>query len=253
MITFNDLNRYLDPAILANGGAFPDVKVRHIYGRNPDVQSGTVPEDIWNAGGLYTGFPSQLETIQVFSSSANDTGAGSGARTFIVNGLDANYREITETFVLNGTTPVVSTQMFTRANMTRVITAGSDGSNAGTITVRHSTTTANIFSSTPIGTNHSHTAMYTVPEGYTGFLFCQSLGVRGAVSTSIDGHIMFQAYGEAAFDAQHFTASSGFQWRLANYGGLRIEPRTDIFWRISAVTGAAADVVCDYDMVLVRC
>lgn len=59
------------------------------FGRNPDVDTGA-SEDIWNGGGLYTGFPTtgSAEPLGVASSSANDTAAGTGAITASANNLD---------------------------------------------------------------------------------------------------------------------------------------------------------------------
>lgn len=72
-------------------------------GRNPDVDTANVPEDIWNLGGVYTGFPtSEPETVQVFSSNAGDTGVLT--ITYLPTATSTAY--VQGTVTLNGTTPV---------------------------------------------------------------------------------------------------------------------------------------------------
>ena len=45
------------------------------FGRNPDVDTATTPEDLWNGGGEYTGFNATAnENIEVFSSDVDDQG-----------------------------------------------------------------------------------------------------------------------------------------------------------------------------------
>jgi hypothetical protein len=45
------------------------------FGRNPDIDTGTAPEDIWNGGGNYTGFNATAnQNIEVFSSDVDDQG-----------------------------------------------------------------------------------------------------------------------------------------------------------------------------------
>lgn len=141
----------------------------HAFGRNSDIDTASGFEAIWNGGGAYTGFnATAAETVEVFSSSASDTSAGVGARTARLFGLDSDYLEQTEDITLNGVTPVVSTKSFIRCHEVQVLTGGSSGENVGTITVRQSATTANVFAVMPIGYNRSMIAAYTIPANKQG-------------------------------------------------------------------------------------
>lgn len=46
----------LDGILISTGGV-PGVSAVSKFGRNPDIDTATVPEDVWAAGGLCTGFP----------------------------------------------------------------------------------------------------------------------------------------------------------------------------------------------------
>lgn len=140
------------------------------FGRNPDIDTGTAPEDIWNGGGEYTGFPDETETLEIFSSSNEDSSGGLGARTVTIsNLLDENFNEMPNvTVTLNGTTPVsLGTQSYHRASRMFVETAGALNSNQGTLTLRHTTTTSNVFAVMPTNLNQTQIFAYTVPAGKT--------------------------------------------------------------------------------------
>lgn len=54
---------------------FPDVRLNKKFGRNSDIDVGSTPEDVWNGGGLYTGFNCiAAEQLEFFSSDATDEG-----------------------------------------------------------------------------------------------------------------------------------------------------------------------------------
>lgn len=79
----------------------------------------------------YLSVPSQL---QVSSISTSDVFVGSGARTVEIIGLDGAWLPITETVLLQGTTPVLTARSdWFRINTMQVLTAGSDGNNVGEI------------------------------------------------------------------------------------------------------------------------
>ena len=246
------------------------------FGRNHDVDSGSVPEDVWNGGGNYTGHNATAnENLQTFSSSAADVGTlvSSGtvtstatdklidsAATFITDGVavgdvvlndsEGTYGSITsidsETqvtvfrmldgsvgqfdnitgdnyriattgstgaavvkwtrvlnsdyerqgnyfVILNGTTAVTTTGDFYRLSRGTVILAGSGGANAGTITARQATTTANVFAVMPIARNQTLIAADTVPKDEV-FLI-ENLGCRmtTANGTAEGGVVTFVA------------------------------------------------------------
>ncbi len=150
-------------------GDIPNYDIGVKFGRNADLDTGTIPEDVWHGGGIYTGQPENYtpETVTVVSDSTDDAAAGTGARTVRIIGLktDTSEEYESEDFTLNGTTPVTSSNSWWRINRAYVLTAGSGGKNAGIISVIPSTTTANVMVRLPATFNQSHIAALTVPHG----------------------------------------------------------------------------------------
>ncbi len=187
-------------------GKISNTSVFAKWGRNEAISSGT-PEDIWDGGGNYTGFATILESgnaekMEIFSSAAADAAAGTGARTVEISNLlddDGNLMP-PQTVTLNGTTPVEidATQTYARASRMKVLTAGSGGANAGTLTLRHVTTTANIFAKMPIGYNQTQIACYTVPVGYKLLInkIYAGANLSGGSAQNVEGALVMRPFGE---------------------------------------------------------
>jgi hypothetical protein len=95
---------------------------------NPAI--GATEETLWDEGGRYV-FPVSASVMSLSSTSALDTAAGTGARTVLVSGLDADWKEITDTVTLNGTAAVNTAKAFFRINRLDVVSAGSTKVNQG--------------------------------------------------------------------------------------------------------------------------
>jgi hypothetical protein len=107
---------------------------------------GTTPQTITTAvtaGSAYV-YPAAATVMKVSSSSANDTSAGTGARTILVAGLDANYASQSETITLSGQTAVNTVNSYLRITYTELLTTGSGNGQAGTIYIGTGTVTAGV-------------------------------------------------------------------------------------------------------------
>lgn len=140
-----------------------------VVGYNADVDTGTVPEDIVGNGGqaYLPSSATAAASVNIASSSTADTAAGTGARTIRIEGLTTDYVPFTEDVTLNGTTNVNPTNDIFRINRAYVLTAGSGGTNAGTITIADGSGT---FTTILAGEGSSLYAVYTVPAGHVGYL-----------------------------------------------------------------------------------
>jgi hypothetical protein len=142
-----------------------------VFGFNPDVD--TTQVTVWPLPSLIT-FPVAALQMTVSSTNANDTSAGTGARTVVVEGLDANYNEVTETVTLNGQTPVTMTASLLRVNYAYVAAAGSGNSAAGDIYIGTGTVTLGVPATTydiiKFDYNTTITGSYTVPAGYSAYV-----------------------------------------------------------------------------------
>lgn len=124
-----NLNDYLDSVsrgdIVGDGVVF-------LSGKNPDINGSA--EDLWSEGGSLV-YLSSAETMEVASSSAADTSAGTGARLLFISGTDDDSVSIFEVVAMDGTSNVTTANAYKRINSSIVFTVGSGETNAGTITL----------------------------------------------------------------------------------------------------------------------
>ncbi len=145
----------------------------HKFGNNPDIDTASGFEDIWNGGGHYTGQdPTSQERVEIFSDNINDNGITNltGGHTIRIRGLDENYTQIEEILTLDGTTPVLSNLSYLRLYRARILTAGNSSWNEGIITIRQSVTTANIFVVMPAEEGSTLIAAFTTPANTNSFM-----------------------------------------------------------------------------------
>ena len=158
-------------------GQIPGHSIIHVFGYNPDVD--TVEETIWPIDGIL-GHPASPAIMTISSTSANDTAAGTGARTVQVLGVNGTGGLVSEIVVLNGQTPVSTTHAYDAIERLVVLSVGSGGANAGLIYAGTGAVTAGVpavpYSAIGVGENVSIVGHWTCPAGVTGYL------VRGSIS-----------------------------------------------------------------------
>ena len=162
-------------------GLITDVSRVALLGDNADIDTATVPEDVW--GGSVLGIlnaidhklvqiPSSAVATEIVSDNANDTAAGTGLRTLIVNYLDSTYTNKTVTITMNGTTPVAMPENIMAVNiMIRSTTGTFGGTNLGNISLRAVGGLGATYGFIEVGTGFSRTTLYTVPLGYSLIIY----------------------------------------------------------------------------------
>jgi hypothetical protein len=145
-------------------GLIEDFSAVGQYGYNPSVSTSFVT--IWGGSGNYV-YPTTAHTITATSS---NTGADNGG-TILVNGLDSNYNQISETITIGGS---ASTNTFIRVFSARMLTATTGNANVGDISILNNSLTVAIIRAT-YGSNLS--AVYTVPANKRAFIISASIGM----------------------------------------------------------------------------
>jgi hypothetical protein len=161
------------------------------FGRNSNVNISS--QDIWSAGATWVA-PTAARLHNIKSTNANDTAAGSGARTVLITGLDSAYAVQSETITLNGTTNVPTVNTYTMINDMVVSTTGGDATNDGVITATAAvdlTVTAQINT----GIGQAQSAIYQVPAGFTGYILDMNVSVQAASTANISVDLLVQESG----------------------------------------------------------
>jgi hypothetical protein len=210
-------------------GEIPNHRSVVVFGYNPDVDTSEVT--VWPLPSIIT-HPATAIQIKVSSTSANDTTAGTGARTVVIEGLSNAYEEISETVILNGQTEVLTTKLFRRINYAYVATAGSTNSAVGDIYMGTGTVTAGvpatIYNIIKYDYNNTVTGHYTIPAGYTAYL-SQGLFSAGQISgsTQIRGRLITTSVNNIRYTTAVTTVNNGSADYVFEYP-VRIPEKTDI-------------------------
>lgn len=223
-----------------------------IFGRAPAAGTSLLNVNEFNQlQDLGAIFPTAF-ALDVSSSSATDTAAGTGARTVEIAGLDFNGLPLLETVTLNGQTVVTTTKAFWRVFGAQVLTVGTNRRNAGDIYIVKTGTGGTYTSGVPgtltsalikilINENYGSSGFFTAPRGCQFKLEYWRQGSR----VQVGKHMIFKAAERTvpimpATMLLSFDAPVGVAVRLEEAGNVFINELEDIYFR--CLMGAASGV-----------
>jgi len=137
------------------------------FGFNNGVDSAS-PEVIASFGGTFTPLAA-ASTLDIVSSDAADTSAGTGARTLLITGLDANRRTQNEFVTMNGTTTVTTANTYLGVNRALVFSSGSSQTNEGTISIT-ATTGGSDQAEIPLGNSVTQQVIFFNQDGFESMI-----------------------------------------------------------------------------------
>src|SRR5210317_1995610 len=132
---------------------------RNIFGYQVAVTTSFIPA--WEFASVYA-YPGSAITMTVTSASASDNG-----KTLLIQRLDANYAEITDTVTINGGGDINTNKPFFRINDV-ILTSGTI--NVGLITIQNTGKTVK-YAGIRAGDGRSQASTYTVPANKEFYLY----------------------------------------------------------------------------------
>jgi len=137
-------------------------------GTNPSIDTLSDPEDVIGSGGAYAGQPAADagEVVEILHPNGADNSSSTGIQQVRIYGLKTATSTEYESEIVELTgvaTDSVST--WWRVVECNGVAFGSGNTNAGTVTLRNKTTTANIFGVMQVGTGRFQNAVWTTPYG----------------------------------------------------------------------------------------
>ena len=226
----------------------------HKFGNNPAIGASST-EDI-----IFQGTIEWLQaatTVRIKSGgNTNDTAAGSGAQQVIIEGLDEDWNEASETLATNGSSASsATTTTFIRINRAYVGNVGTySGSNTGSIVIENSAGGTDLMT-IEADRGQTQSSAYTIPAGKTGYL--TRLQVDSATAKASD--VRFFQRRNADDVTTPFTGKRLIQAMVGITGTSVIKfdaypsypARTDIWATGTTASGGAGQVGVDYDLILV--
>ena len=251
------MSLYPPQELLLALNAFPGITRISLRGRNAAISSAA--ETVWGPGATFAQMTSAT-ALEAVSSSANDTSAGTGARTIIVRGLDSNYLPVTQTVTLNGVTPVALTTNLVAVNRVSVATAGSGLTNAGTIDVRTvsgSTIKKQISTGPTLGLGLDADFVFTIPSGYVGVLRKVSWSatlVTGDITVYLQTTTSTGTIQSTRGASKSSLSNTGFNTAIGeiDFGVGLILAAKDLLELRAIVSAGAGDLVAMADLILVN-
>lgn len=234
-----------------------------VSSRNPSVGTGIT--DIWTIGGNRVWLEADT-AMEMLSSDANDTIAGTGARTIIVQGIQLDGTVVNQVVDMDGVTPVALITDIARINNMLVTSTGTyasttAGGNIGTITLRTvagPVSQAEILVEDTVPDSQAQTSHFSVKAGVTAYILGFRIGVDGNKDATLLLNIR-QNYDNvsAPFDAPitvaRFDGLTGLNAikPFAPIGGVVLLPEKTDIWFSALTSAGTSSVTVQYQLLLV--
>ena len=195
-------------------------------------------------------FPGSALTMQLVSTAAGDTAS------ITIVGLDANYNDLSEVLVLNGTTNVPTVNQYFRINSIFVSTGSATNptgvvslSNGGVVYAQINT---GVFNAVTSSLGRSQMAVYTVPAGYTFY------GYRYGAYSSFNGnsanYTTYRAITNSSSGVQQLIVQTPFNttYEVKRHFPFPYAEKTDLRFQIASSAATAAVVSINIGGVLIK-
>ena len=215
-------------------------------GLNLDIDTATVPQDLWTSGGVYTGFVTTAAAAELVVAGAD---TGTVYYSYMATDTDLDYTFGTKAITGAGTYALGHN--IWRCNFMYFV-ASTEVFNVGLMTIRHVATPTNIFCTILAGYSQSYCAAYTVPYNSAIYLDRINGSVRGSATGSLDGFIYYKAYGESPRLRFPFELQFGTLYFDDIDYLVRIPSRTDIMPRVITSSANNLSAKISYRLIKVK-
>ena len=198
-------------------GQIPGHSVLHKFGAVPSMSINTTGT-IWDIND--TLYPwsalTSAGTLTVDRASASDAN-----KIITIQGLDANYKQISENVTLTNATGNATTQSFIRVY--RAFMHNGSAANVGNIDIKISTT---IIARITAGKSQTLMGVYTVPAGYSLYLTQGVMSVQSGADAT--GNFFVRYGGESAFRIAHTFEVASAEYFYAFHAPFKLPEKSDV-------------------------
>ena len=194
---------------------------------------GTSEATIWPKNTAYS-FPSSASVMTLYSTSVLDT-----SQLVLVDGLDANYAEVSEVLMLNGQTGRQSVNQYFRINGMTVLTdspAGDIAFGTGTALLG---VPSNTYAFIKAGDNMTQATVYTVPSGYTLRIASGSISAGASTGSHNVTAKFYSRINGVRYLTSLITVANNFQF-FPYTPNVEVPEKTDIYNNVLTDGGTAS-------------
>lgn len=238
--------RPIDYNLAVSDGKFSGRSFTIKDGINPDIDTGTTPEDTWGGGGTYTGFPSAAEEGQIVVSGAD---TGTVYYSYMASSTDTDY-------TLGSRAIAGAGDYDLGHNVWRCNYAYFDSgsaANVGNITIRQKITTSNIFCQILAAQGQTFCGAYTVPYGSAIYIDRITSSIRGGnTGASADCFVWYRINGKSPVFRFPFVVTFGALYFDDVDYAIKVPALTDIIPRVTTVTANNTNIHVSYRIMKIK-
>lgn len=194
---------------------------------------GTSEATLWPKNTAYS-FPPSASVMTLYSTSLLDT-----TQLVLIQGLDADYVEISEVLMLNGQTGRQSVNEYLRINGLTVLTDSPAGDIALGTGVASLGVPTNTYAFIKAGDNMTQAAVYTVPAGYTLRIAAGSISAGASTGSHNVTAKFYSRINGVRYLTSLITVANNFQF-FPYTPNVEVPEKTDIYNNVVTDGGTAS-------------